>query len=169
LTDNDRNDNKLVIGVSDQKVGLPPSTLVTYALGSCVGIMLHDPATGIGGMAHVMLPDSSMSSGSINRMKFVDTAIPDLLETMVKLGAKRDKIRAKLTGGANMFKIDTNSESGIGSIGDRNVKRSKEVLMELGIPIIAEDTGADFGRTVYFDTQSGSVTVQSIVHHMKEI
>ena len=89
----------LTIGISDLKVCRPPDVLVTYALGSCVGICLLDSATGVGGMSHIMLPDSTQATnGAATPMRFADTAIPMLVNEMVKMGANRSRIRAKIAG-----------------------------------------------------------------------
>ena len=159
----------IVIGISDQKISTSPSTLVTYALGSCVGIMLHDSSSHIGGMAHIMLPDSNLMKGQVgmNRMKFADTAIVNMLNAMIALGAIKSNITAKITGGANMFQVSDDFD--IGSIGTRNVSSVKKVLKELNIPIVAEDTGEDFGRTVFFDLDTGAVRVQALGKDIKEI
>ena len=161
--------DSIIIGISDQKISTSPSILVTYALGSCVGIMLHDSSTHIGGMAHIMLPDSELMKGQtgMNRMKFADTAVIDLLNAMIALGARRSNITAKIAGGANMFKMS--DDSGIGTIGNRNVVSVKNVLNELNIPIVAEDTGEDFGRTVLFDLATGNAKIQSLGKDIKEI
>jgi chemotaxis protein CheD len=152
---------QIVIGISDQNTSKSPDTLVTYALGSCIGISLFDESTGIGGLSHIMLPSSSLiQSGSVDRNKFADTAIEDLVAAMVRMGASRSLIKAKIAGGANMFKIADGSV--IGSIGDRNIESVKSELRRLGIPLVAEDVGADYGRTVFFELETGKVRVQSL-------
>ena len=94
----------LTIGISDLKVCRPPDVLVTYALGSCVGICLLDSVAGVGGLSHIMLPDSTQATnGAATPMRFADTAIPMLIREMVKLGASRNRIKAKIAGGAVMF------------------------------------------------------------------
>jgi chemotaxis protein CheD len=162
-------DELVIIGISDLNTAKHPATLVTYALGSCVGIMLHDPNVKIGGLAHIMLPDSSMMKDptKINRMKYADTAIVDLYNQMISKGANPGNITAKLAGGANMFKVS--EDSPIGKIGKRNIERSREVLSELKIPVLAEDVGKDFGRTVHFNPGTGNVKVQSLGQKVKEI
>ncbi len=151
----------LVVGISDYKTGRAPVVIVTYALGSCIGICLYDHVLKIGGLSHIMLPDSKMfTQNEINRMKFADTAIPDMLNALCAMGADRRRITAKIAGGAQMFKVQ--EDSPIGMIGTRNTKSVKTVLNDLRIPIINEDTGADYGRTVYFDLETGSVRVQSL-------
>jgi chemotaxis protein CheD len=159
---------QIVIGISDQSISKAPDTLVTYALGSCIGISLFDASTGVGGLSHIMLPYSNLvGDGQIDRNKFADTAIEDLVIGMERFGADRSKIKAKIAGGANMFKIS--DDSVIGSIGDKNIESVKKELARLGIPIVAEDVGADYGRTVYFELETGKVKVQSLGKHIKEM
>jgi len=154
--------NTVSVGISDYKASKAPDTLVTYALGSCVGIALYDSVAHVGGLAHIMLPSSSMRANGIidNRMKYADTAIPDLVNELVRIGARRSRLIAKIVGGANMF--SSFGTSFIDTIGDRNIDAVKTVLSELGIPLIAEDVGANYGRTVYFLLEDGKVRVQSL-------
>lgn len=160
----------IIVGISDLKASKKPDEVfVTYALGSCVGICLYDATTKIGGLSHIMLPYSKdfADSGELNRMKFADTAIVDLYTQLRKLGAKADKLTAKIAGGAQMF---TSSVGGtMGNIGGRNVAYVKEVLRQLKVPIIAEDTGLDYGRTVFFYNETGIMKVQSLGRNIKEL
>ncbi|MDR1042301.1 MAG: chemotaxis protein CheD [Clostridiales Family XIII bacterium] len=157
-----------IVGISDRKVASAPDVIATYALGSCVGVALYDEASKIGGLAHIMLPDSGMvSDGAVNRMKFADTGVTDLVADMVSRGARRGMLTAKIAGGANMFRLS--DDSLIASIGDRNVERVKAALDKLGINIIAEDVGKDYGRTLFFDLATGNVNVQSLGKSAKEI
>lgn len=149
------------VGISDYAVSKNPNVLVTYALGSCVGICLYDNSMQVGGLSHIMLPDSTQfSRNETNRMKFADTAIVDMVAEMRKLGADARRLTAKIAGGAKMFQ--TQPGSAIGSIGDRNVESVKLVLRKLQIPISGEDTGKDYGRTVYFDLSTGKMKVCSL-------
>ncbi|MDR1029127.1 MAG: chemotaxis protein CheD [Clostridiales Family XIII bacterium] len=159
----------IVIGISDQRTSRSPNTLVTYALGSCVGVSLYDADTNIGGMAHIMLPQSvpGRDALEIDRKKFADTAIIDLLGRMVRQGANRGRIVAKIAGGANMFGIVDGN--GFGDIGRRNVISVKDILSGLDIPIVAEDTGENFGRTIFFELDTGKVKVRSLGKNMKEM
>ena len=148
----------LIVGISDLKAGKSPDTLVTYALGSCVGICLYDKRTAIAGLSHIMLPDSTaIKDGHKSAMKFADTGIPLLIATMRKLGANQTGLTAKIAGGALMFAANSQKFN----IGERNVEAVKKVLKELRIPIIAQDTGLDYGRTVFFHPQDGKVEVKS--------
>jgi len=152
----------IVVGISDLQVAEYPDILVTYALGSCVGICLYDPARRIAGLAHIMLPSSSLANASNpkDKYKYADTAIPLMLERMLSKGANRSSLRAKIAGGAKMFAAINNSS--IANIGQRNVEAVKSMLQNLNIPIVAEDTGKDYGRTVYLYTETGVMRVKSV-------
>ena len=154
--------NTIAVGISDYKISKSPDTLVTYALGSCVGIALYDPKARVGGLLHIMLPSSSMrSDGTIDdRMKYADTAIPDLVSDLESKGANRKSIIAKIMGGANMFNM--HGTTFVETIGERNVAATKNELNHYGIPLVAEDVGANYGRTVYFTLEDGKVRVQSL-------
>ena len=139
----------LTIGISDLKVCRPPDVLVTYALGSCVGICLLDSVAGVGGLSHIMLPDSTQATNG--------AATPMLIREMVKLGASRNRIKAKIAGGAVMFA--TASERF--NIGERNIQAVKAALRREGIPIVAEDTGLNYGRTVFFYPETGIMEIRA--------
>lgn len=146
--------------MADLNVTNSPNRLKTTGLGSCVGIVLYDKKNKIGGMAHIMLPTSNMmQTGPINKAKYADTALPILLEEMLKIGANKANIIGKLAGGAQMFQFKTNNE--MMRIGPRNVEASKLALKELGIPIIAEDTGGNYGRTIELDSESGLIHIRT--------
>jgi chemotaxis protein CheD len=134
-------------------------TILTIGLGSCVAIVLHDPAARVGGLAHVLLPSASMSRDRSNPAKFPDTAVPLLLSEMGQLGAKRERVTARIVGGASMFAnlIPT----GI-NIGERNVVAAREALRRARVPIVAEDVGSDYGRSVFLSTGDGRVEVRSL-------
>ena len=163
------NNNTIPVGISDYKTSKSPDTLVTYALGSCVGITLYDSFAHVGGLSHIMLPSSSLKANGIidDRMKYADTAIPDLIAELIRLGAKRSSLKAKIVGGANMF--NTSGTSFVDTIGERNIEAVKQVLGQLGIPLVAEDVGANYGRTVYFLLEDGKVRVQSLGKNINEI
>ena len=121
--------------------------LSTIGLGSCVAIVLYDAEAAIGGLAHVLLPSESMSRDRSNPAKFPATVVPLLVDEMHRLGADLRRIRAKIAGGASMF---TNLiPSGGINIGERNVIAVREVLGQIGIPVVADDTGSDYGRSVF--------------------
>ena len=134
--------------------------LTTIGLGSCVAIVLHDPVARVGGLAHVLLPDESMSRDRSNPAKFPATAVPLVIEQMRKLGAELGRIRARIAGGASMF--GNLSASGGINIGERNVAAVRQALATRRIDIVAEDTGSDYGRSVYFNVVDGRVEVRSV-------
>ena len=155
------------VGMADYKVGRAPDTLISYGLGSCIGISLYDPQTKIGGLLHIMLPDSNQSRANENRAKFADTGIPDMLEELIRMGAAKSRLVAKLAGGSQMFAFANASD--IMRVGLRNASASKEILKKLSIPIVGEDTGGNYGRTVQIDLSSGIYKVKTIDKGDKEI
>lgn len=158
----------LVVGISDYKISHYPNTIVTYALGSCVGICLYDKQLKIGGLSHIMLPESCMfDKKKSNRMKFADTAIVDLIQDLQRLGANRNKLIAKIAGGAQMFEVKSGGNF-MGAIGERNVISVKKILNTLRIPLVAQDTGSNYGRTIFFDLNTGIMKVQSLGRKVTE-
>ncbi len=160
-------DKMLKIGMAELDAACHPCVLTTLGLGSCVGIALFDSITRVSGLAHIMLPSSTQAINNSNIAKFADTAIVKLLEDMIKLGAVKSNIKAKIAGGAQMFAFSQSSD--IIRIGSRNVASTKEKLYELGIPIIAEDTGGNFGRTIELYSEDGRLVIKTVGHGLKEI
>jgi len=152
----------LKVGMADLKVATRPDGLTTLGLGSCVGVAVYDNSTQIIGLAHVMLPSSQQSRNNSNIAKFADTAITKLIDDMVNIGARKRNLVAKLAGGAQMFALSQTSD--LMRIGQRNVAACKEKLSELGIPIVAEDTGGNFGRTIELYSENGKLLVKTIGH-----
>ena len=147
--------------MADLKTCKSPDGVTTLGLGSCVGIAIRDPGTLIGGLAHVMLPDSTaIRNSQQNIAKFADTGIEELVKQMEKLGAKRSRMVAKIAGGATMFNFQGRAD--MIQIGERNVEASKLKLKELNIPILAEDTGANYGRTVTFFPENGEFHIRAV-------
>jgi chemotaxis protein CheD len=134
--------------------------IATIGLGSCVAIMLYDPVACVGGLAHILLPDEAMSRDRSNPSKFPATVVPILLDEMCRLGASRQRVRAKIAGGASMFAALM--PTGATNIGERNVASVRAVLAKTGIPIVAEDVGSDYGRSVYLFVDDGHVEVRSL-------
>ncbi len=154
------------IGISDLNIATPPNILATYALGSCIGICLHDKTRNLGGLVHIMLPDSKESTkASDNPRRYADTGIAELIELMRKNGAMTSSLTAKIAGGAQMFQ--TNLETF--NIGARNTAAVKKILAQYRIPIIAEDTGSNYGRTVFFDVATGTMQVKSVSQGIKKL
>lgn len=149
------------VGMADWKICVGEDSLTTLGLGSCVGVAIRDPQSGVGGLAHVMLPDSRETANNANRPKFADTGITDMVSEMVKKGANINKMVAKIAGGAQMFAFGS-AKSDMVRVGERNVAACKAKLKELKIPILAEDTGENFGRTVIFRPASGDYVIKSV-------
>ena len=143
------------VGMADYKVGRSPSTLISYGLGSCIGISLYDPQRKIGGLLHIMLPDSTQARSS------------DMINDVVALGASRSRLVAKIAGGAQMFAFSNATD--IMRVGTRNAETCKQILRRNGIKVIAEDTGGNYGRTVSIDLNTGSYKVKTIDRGEKNI
>ena len=148
------------VGISQWKVVPAPHRMITLGLGSCVGVVLYDSVMRIGGMSHIMLPDSSQFKRNDNKGKFADTAIPMLLEEMQAIGARKRVIIARIAGGAQMFSSE--ERKAVNNIGHRNVEKTFEVLDNLGIKVLAKDVGGNKGRTMIFDTADGSVWIRML-------
>jgi len=158
----------LPVEIADFKVAKNSAVLETTSLGSCVGIVLYDPVNKIGGLAHILLPDSSISKAQTSSpAKFADTGIRAMIEEMIKLGGQKNCFRAKIAGGANMF--ESVLPDPCMAIGERNVEAVKKVLAEEKIPIVGEDTGKNYGRTLIFYIETGKVIVKSAQYGTKEI
>ena len=139
-----------------------PSILVALGLGSCIGCAIWDKEKHIGGLAHVMLPESReccKGNEGLNMNKFADIAIPAMADEMRKKGCQADKMIAKIAGGAHMFKGFMESETM--DIGKRNDTAVRGELKKLGIPLIASETGGAVGRTVRFDTATGKMSIKT--------
>ena len=160
-------DNVIKVGMADLQSSTHPCIITTLGLGSCVGIALYDSNTKIAGLAHVMLPSSQQARNNSNIAKFADTAVVKLVDDMISLGAVKKRIVAKLAGGAQMFSFNDASE--MMRIGARNVAASKEILQVLRIPIVSEDTGGNYGRTIEINSGSGILFIKTIGHGLKEI
>ena len=155
------------VGMADLKLCISPDAVTTLGLGSCVGVAIRDTQTKIGGLAHVMLPDSTAVKNNTNIAKFADTGIEELVRQMEKAGAKRAKMVAKIAGGAQMFAMQSKTE--MMRVGDRNVSATKAKLAELKIPILAEDTGLNYGRTVEFYPETGDYIIKAVGKPVKTI
>ena len=146
------------VGISDLNIAFSPDVLATYALGSCVGICLYDADKKLAGLAHIMLPWSKDSANpSDNMMRYADTGITELISRMGAKGTSVSRLTAKIAGGAQMFATN----SAVFNIGERNVEAVKKVLAAYKIPIIAEQTGSNFGRTVFFYSDTGIMEIRA--------
>ncbi len=142
--------------------------LVTVGLGSCVGVVIYDPLKKIGGMAHILLADSTQaSSSSKNLMKYADTAIPLMLDKMLREGALPKRLTAKIAGGGQLFSYNIISGISDFSVGDKNIVAVKKTLTKLGVPLLGEDVGGSHGRTMKFYLDTGKVEVTSMKGYKK--
>jgi chemotaxis protein CheD len=149
-----------IVKVADWAAERGDGVLVTLGLGSCVAIMLHDPQTRTGAMAHVLLPSTSLARDLTNRAKFPETAVPLLIERLKALGADPRRLVAKLAGGARMFSQLVTP--GTIQMGERNVLASRSALRAASIPVIRESVGGDRGRSVRFYMKDGRVEIRSV-------
>ncbi|MHB8126794.1 MAG: chemotaxis protein CheD [Desulfitobacteriaceae bacterium] len=156
----------ITVGMADLKTAKNPDLLMTAGLGSCIGICINDPVFKVGGMAHIMLPSANGSKVG-NLAKYADTAVELLLQEIIRLGANRLRLRAKMAGGAQMFSFP--GKPTVLKIGDRNAQAVEMELKKLGIPILAIDVGGSFGRTIHFDVGTGELRVRTINHGEKVI
>jgi chemotaxis protein CheD len=155
------------VGMADYKIGRNPSSLISYGLGSCVGIALFDSGSKIGGLAHIMLPDSTQARSAENPAKFADTALPLMLDEMIKMGAQKSRVTAKIAGGAQMFTFANATD--VMRVGERNTEAVRTLLKKLDIRIIADDTGGNYGRTVELQLDTGIYRVRTIAKGEKEL
>ena len=155
------------VGMADYKVGRAPSTIISYGLGSCIGISLYDPQAKAGGLLHIMLPDSTQARPTDNPAKFADTGLPLMLRDVLELGASRSRLVAKIACGAQMFAFANATD--IMRVGARNAEAAKKILKELNIRLLSEDTGGNYGRTVQIDLNDGVYKVKTIDKGEKEI
>lgn len=159
--------NVIKVGMADLQVAKAPDSLITLGLGSCIGLTLYDPVTKVGGMVHYMLPDSTQLKNNTNIAKFGDTGIRELYNRMVKQGAAPRRMVAKIAGGAKMFEVS--GLSNVGHVGERNAQQAKKMLKELNIPLVAEDTGLNYGRTVTLDCETGEFFIKAVGRSNKTI
>lgn len=158
----------ITIGIGEFCVATAPVVLKTYGLGSCIGIAVYDPATRTGALAHTLLPHSADGApASSLAAKFTDRAVDLMVAELLKSGCAGGRLVAKLAGGASMF--DALFQSFRGDIGARNVAAARERLQHHGIRLLAEDTGADYGRSIEFDTATGEMVVRALQRETRTI
>lgn len=150
---------KRSVGISEYATGTSPEVLITYGLGSCLGILLYDGQQRLGGLAHTLLPAPRPGQTEARPGKFVTSAIEMMLAELLTRGAERPRLTAKIFGGATMFEGFGSDSEGVGA---RNTRAARETLAGLGIPLLTEDVGGHHGRTVEFELASGIVLVRSV-------
>lgn len=148
----------LNVGIADMKLTRMEGTLITYALGSCIGIAFYDPAIKLGALLHIMLPQMGTMDSS-NVFKYADTGIAETLRKIQAFGGRKDRIVVKIAGGAKMFELK--GDSGIGNIGLRNAESVKSILRVERLRLIAEDIGSNYARTMLLDVATGRVKIRT--------
>ncbi len=156
----------VVVGIADMKMVNGDAKVITYALGSCIGICLYDPKLKLAALVHIMLP-LNMEAGRKNPLKYADTGIRETLKAMQAKGAMKSRITTKCAGGAKMFEVA--GKGALGNIGQRNIESVHTILKMEGIHLVAEDVGGGVARTLTFDAATGMATVQSYGKPVKTI
>ena len=149
------------VKIADYKITGKPNILVTSGLGSCVGLSLYDETLGIGGLAHIMLPQSKNDIAPKFLPRYADTAINIILAELKEQGCNPSNVVAKMAGGASMFPDLKKDGKGVG---ERNVEATMGILAAMKIPLMGSDTGGDYGRSIEFSTISGEMRIRSIRH-----
>jgi chemotaxis protein CheD len=159
------NGAEVIVDIADFAVAGGGAVLVTAGLGSCVALSLHDPSTGIAGLAHILLPSAGTGPPSIHPAKYADTGVALLLDEMRRHGA-RGRIVARMAGGARMFTALLSSGT---NMGQRNIIATRAALERLGIRVVAEDVGGEYGRSVRVDSTTGVMRVRSLTGGDREL
>lgn len=153
----------ITVGIADMKITRAPGVLITYALGSCIGICVYDPVLHLAGMIHIMLPEiAGFTNGRENIFKYADSGIPEMLRKMEVFGASKRRMTAKIAGGAKMFDIP--GTGGLGNIGERNAESVKATLRREGIHLLNQDIGSNYARTLVFDASTGETKIRAYGH-----
>jgi chemotaxis protein CheD len=149
---------QLTVGIADMKFIRQEGILVTYALGSCIGISLYDPMIKLGALVHIMLPEV-LGGGDRNTFKYADTGLAETFRKIEIMGARKPRLIAKIAGGAKMFELQGNSN--LGNIGARNIASVKQILHSEGVRIAAADVGENYARTMSLDVSTGMVRIRT--------
>ena len=159
--------SEIVVGISDLKVSNHINdVLLTYALGSCVGVTVYDPVVKVGGLLHFMLPESSLDirKAGENPAMFADTGIPLLFKTCYELGAKKKRMIVKVAGGASIL-----DDANFFRIGQKNVTAMKKLFWKNNVFIEGEDTGSNCNRTFSVHISTGKVFVRTAHNGTREL
>ena len=148
----------LKVGIGDMKFTRGNNILITYALGSCIGITFYDPVIKLGGLLHIMLPSRS-DANDPKVFKYADTGIRETVRKLTAFGMVKSRTVVKIAGGAKMFEMK--GSGGLGNIGERNAQNVKRILMAEGLRVTSEDVGANYARTMLLDVATGNVYVRS--------
>lgn len=148
---------KISVGIADMKIARQEGELITYALGSCIGITFYDPMIKLGALLHIMLPEKTATDSNI--WKYADSGIRETLRKLYVFGGMKGRLVIKIAGGAKMFEMK--GPGGLGNIGERNAQSVKRILMMEGLRVSAEDIGANYARTMSLDVSTGQVYVRT--------
>ena len=148
------------VGMGEYGIAAATGHLAVRGLGSCIAVVLHDPVAVLGGIAHVMLPSHTLARDQARPAKFADTAVPLLVEELLRLGAQEERLVGRLVGGARMF--DSKDMGGAIHMGERNVLACRSALEKAGVPLAAEDVGGERGRSILFDVEKGTIAVRML-------
>lgn len=157
---------EIKVGIGNYKVGAN-CLLISYGLGSCVGLFLYDERSKIGALGHILLPGKCEDNSLMQQYKYCDNLIEMMINDLLKEGAKRKNLKGKIAGGAKMFQLLSIIDRH--HIGDKNIESVKKKLSQEKIPIVAEDVGNDYGRTIIANTITGILTIKTIKYGIKDI
>lgn len=155
------------VGIGQLKVLKGSGILSAYGLGSCIGLFLYDRLARVGGLAHIMLSGAAPEGQSVFRYKYGDNAIDAMVGEMEKQGADRKRIGCVVIGGAHMFHDSVGDYRDC--IGQKNIAGVMQTLKSRSLPVMAEDVGGDYGRTVEANVEDGTVRITSFRQEPKEI
>ena len=152
-------DKELKVGIGDMKFTRGDSRIITYALGSCIGITFYDPFLKLGALLHIMLPSrSDLNDPKV--FKYADSGIHETIRKLTAFGMMKNRTIVKIAGGAKMFEMKGSSY--FGNIGQRHAAMVKKILMEEKLRIVAEDTGGAYARTMLLDVSNGDVIIRTV-------
>lgn len=151
-------EKELKVGIGDMKLSRGEGKIITYALGSCIGISFYDPVTRLGALLHIMLPNRT-NGNDPNLFKYADSGIQETMRKLSVFGLVKSRLVVKIAGGAKMFEISGNTS--FGNIGERNAESVKRELAREGIRIAAQDLGGTYARTMSIDLSNGDVLLKT--------
>jgi chemotaxis protein CheD len=158
---------KIIVGIADMKVTDDrEASLVTYSLGSCIGVTLYDPAVKVGGLLHFMLPESKIDvqKAQKNPWMFADTGIPLFFKEAYKLGAEKRRLQIKVAGGSQIL-----DDRGLFNIGKRNYMALRKLFWSNNVLVSSEEVGGEVNRTVTIELASGKVWIKTSGEGVKEL
>lgn len=152
---------QIVIRPEELAVSEEGTVLVSLALGSSLAVCMYDQIRHIGGMVHTLLPQNRMgAAGEGDRLRYVDSSVQALCDALLARGASRTDLKAKIAGGARIFSFSENGRQQ--ETGRENILCARQKLLELGISLVSEDTGENYGRSVYFHTDDGRLAIETM-------